>query len=122
MKKILVIEDNQDSMDLVEAILESAYEVIKTSDSRESLRLAIKHKPDLIILDISMPYMDGPEVLEKIKESHVLKYTPVIALTAHAMAGDRENYLAKGFDGYVSKHIVDESILIDAVERLLAGR
>jgi CheY-like chemotaxis protein len=77
--------------------------------------------PDLILLDISLPEMDGTEVLAWIRGQDSLKDLPVIALTAHAMAGDRDKYLAAGFNDYVTKPIVDESVLIEAIERCLSA-
>ena len=76
--------------------------------------------PDLVLLDISLPGMDGTEVLEWIRAQDALSGLPVIALTAHAMSGDREKYLDLGFDDYVTKPIVDEEVLMGAIERLLA--
>jgi CheY-like chemotaxis protein len=75
--------------------------------------------PDLILLDISLPEMDGTEVLQWLRGQEALKDVPVIALTAHAMAGDRDKYLSIGFDDYVTKPIIDEDVLIDAIERCL---
>ena len=75
--------------------------------------------PDLILLDISLPGMDGTEVLDWIRKQDDLKETPVIALTAHAMAGDREKYISAGFNDYVTKPIVDEAVLTEAIERWL---
>jgi two-component system, cell cycle response regulator DivK len=76
----------------------------------------------LVLLDISLPGMDGTEVLARIREDHSLRALPVIALTAHAMAGDRERYLGMGFDSYVTKPIVDEQILLGEIRRLLQGQ
>jgi len=76
--------------------------------------------PDLVLLDISLPGMDGTEVLEWIRSKAALGSLPVIALTAHAMSGDREKYIEMGFDDYVTKPIVDEEVLVGAIERLLA--
>jgi len=72
-----------------------------------------------VLLDISLPGMDGTQVLAKIRAEERLKELPVVALTAHAMAGDREKYLAAGFDEYISKPIVDEKVLLEILERLL---
>ena len=71
-------------------------------------------------LDISLPGMDGTEVLKWVRSQELLSELPVIALTAHAMSGDREKYLEMGFDEYVTKPIVDEEVLVGAIERLLA--
>ena len=76
--------------------------------------------PDLVLLDISLPGMDGTEVLQWVRSQERLNSLPVIALTTHAMSGDRERYLEMGFDEYVTKPIVDEEILMGAIERLLA--
>ena len=75
--------------------------------------------PDLVLLDISLPEMDGAEVLRNIRASDELEDLPVIALTAHAMSGDREKFLAAGFDDYITKPIVDEENLFDAIEGLI---
>jgi CheY-like chemotaxis protein len=76
--------------------------------------------PDLVLLDISLPGMDGNEILARIRADDRLRALPVIALTAHAMAGDREKYLSQGFNDYITKPIVDETVLFDAIERRLA--
>ena len=76
--------------------------------------------PSAVFRNVSLPGMDGPEVLTRMRVDPVLRGVPVIALTAHAMAGDRERYLAAGFDDYVAKPIEDEDVLIGAVERLLS--
>ena len=78
--------------------------------------------PDLVLLDVSLPGMDGLEVLARMRDDAVLCDVPVIVVTAHAMAGDRERYLAAGFDGYVPKPIVDERVLIGTIEALLSRR
>jgi CheY-like chemotaxis protein len=119
MSKILVVEDNHDNMDLVEAFLEDDYELIKAFDGKEGLESAIANKPDLILLDISLPEMDGTEVIQKIREDDTISSTPVIALTAHAMLGDKEKFLEYGFDDYMSKPIVDDEELIELIEELL---
>jgi CheY-like chemotaxis protein len=118
-KKLVIIEDNEDNRLLVRAILEDLYEVTEYETGPEALaRLAID-PPDLVLLDISLPDMDGPEVLQHMRLEAALCQVPVIALTAHAMAGDREAFLAMGFDGYVSKPIVDETELLDAIRHHL---
>jgi len=121
MKKIAVVEDNPDNRLLVRVILEPNYEVAEYSNGHSTLEGLAREKPDLLLLDISLPEMDGIEVLRRIRSTPTLRGLPVIALTAHAMAGDREKYLALGFDDYVTKPIVDESVLLDAIKRRLAG-
>ena len=78
--------------------------------------------PDLVLLDISLPGMDGNEILTRIREDDRLRPLPVIALTAHARAGDREKYLAAGRNDYITKPIVDEAVLFEAIERWLGRR
>ena len=116
MKKIVVIEDNPDNRLLLRAILEERYEITDYESGFEALKSLSAQSPDLVLLDISLPEMDGTEVLKKIRGEPALSKLPVIALTAHAMSGDREKYLALGFDNYVAKPIVDETILLDAIE------
>ena len=79
------------------------------------------HLPDLVLLDISLPGMDGNEILARIRADERLRRLPVIALTAHAMAGDREKYLAAGFNDYITKPIVDETLLLGAMEKWIAA-
>ena len=118
-KKLVIIEDNEDNRLLVRAILEDLYEVIEYETGPEALARLTIDPPDLVLLDISLPDMDGPEVLQHMRLDATLCQVPVIALTAHAMAGDREAFLAMGFDGYVSKPIVDETELLDAIRHHL---
>ncbi|MFB3786097.1 MAG: response regulator [bacterium] len=117
MKKIAVVEDNPDNRLLVQAILEDQYEVIEYETGQEALEGLEKDRPDLVLLDISLPGMDGAEVLLHIRDNDRLKLLPVVALTAHAMTGDREKYLSAGFDDYVTKPILDERILLEVIER-----
>ena len=122
MKKIAVVEDNPDNRLLVQVILESLYEIEEYENGFSALEGLQASRPDLVLLDVSLPEMDGTEVLSRIRSDERLRDLPVIALTAHAMAGDREKYLSAGFDEYVTKPIVDESLLLGAIERLLDGR
>ena len=119
MKKVLIVEDNQDNMDVLEAFLEDDYELIEATDGKMGLEVAIDKKPDLILLDISLPEMDGTQVITEIRKNQEINNTPVIALTAHAMLGDREKFLASGFNEYMSKPIVDEDILIEMMNSLM---
>jgi len=116
MKKIAVIEDNPDNRLLLRAILEERYEITDYESGFEALSGMPAKPPDLVLLDISLPGMDGTAVLKKIRAEPALANLPVIALTAHAMSGDREKYLSLGFDNYVAKPIVDETILLEAIE------
>ena len=117
--KIAVVEDNPDNRLLVNAILDDAYEVSEYETGLEAIEGLPLDPPDLVLLDISLPEMDGLEVLTWIRAQPQFRELPVIALTAHAMAGDREKYLAAGFNDYVIKPILDEDLLLDAIERWL---
>lgn len=117
--KIAVVEDNPDNRLLVNAILDDAYEVSEYETGLEAIEGLPLDPPDLVLLDISLPEMDGLEVLTWLRSQPQLRELPVIALTAHAMAGDREKYLAAGFNDYVIKPILDEDLLLDAIERWL---
>ncbi|MEY4386341.1 MAG: hypothetical protein RLY20_1624 [Verrucomicrobiota bacterium] len=119
-QRIAVVEDNPDNRLLVQVILESLYELVEYETGFAALEGLAKQKPDLVLLDVSLPGMDGAEVLQRIRADANLRSLPVIALTAHAMTGDREKFLAAGFDDYVTKPIVDETVLLDAIKKLLA--
>jgi CheY-like chemotaxis protein len=119
MRKIAVVEDNPDNRLLVQAILEDEYEIVEFESGAEALTAVRQQRPDLMLLDISLPGMDGTQVLQALRADDGLSGLPVIALTAHAMAGDREKYLEAGFDDYISKPIVDEELLLGAIRRLL---
>ena len=122
MNKIAVVEDNPDNRLLVQVILESQYAIIEYENGFDALAGLQKEKPDLVLLDVSLPGMDGIEVLRRLRASEELRGLPVIALTAHAMAGDREKCLAAGFDDYVTKPILDEALLLEAIRKLLVRR
>jgi len=121
MHKIAVIEDNPDNRLLIQAILEDLYEISEYESGSAALADFPVNLPDLILLDISLPEMDGPEVLRKIRDVDEWKDIPIVALTAHVMSGDRERFLSLGFDEYVEKPIVDENILIGIIEKLLVA-
>ena len=120
MKRIAVVEDNPDNRLLVQAILDDQFEIDEYDAGAEALAAFQQARPDLVLLDISLPGMDGTEVLRQIRSSETLRDLPVIALTAHAMSGDREKYLKLGFDDYVTKPILDEKLLLAAIARRLA--
>lgn len=120
-KTIAVVEDNADNRLLVQALLEDLYDLTEYATGVEALRGLRSAPPDLVLLDISLPEMDGTEVLREIREDARLQHLPVVALTAHAMSGDRERFLQSGFDSYVAKPIIEERDLLDTVAMLLAG-
>ncbi|MCU0618376.1 MAG: response regulator [Gemmatimonadaceae bacterium] len=119
---VAVVEDNPDNRLLVEALLEEFYDLVEYETGGAALAGLRAALPDVVLLDISLPEMDGAEVVRAIRADPALRALPVIALTAHAMSGDREKFLAAGFDEYVTKPIVDETILLDAIARLLGRR
>lgn len=119
---IAVIEDNLDNRLLLDAILGQDFVIDEYAAGAEALAAMPHRVPDVVLLDVSLPGMDGVEVLTRMREDPALRDVPVVAVTAHAMAGDRDRYLAAGFDGYVSKPIVDDQVLIDTIETLLARR
>lgn len=122
MKKILIVEDNRDNMALLEAILEDHYKIAATCDSGETVTLSEREKPDLILLDISLPRMDGTQVLHQIRNNERVKAIPVIAITAHAMKGDREKFMKLGFNGYISKPIIDDREVLGLMEECLGEK
>ncbi len=104
--RILVVEDNQDNMTLISDILISLrYTVLQAVDGEQGIAMAVSERPDLILMDLSLPRVDGWTATRQIKADPALKDIPIIALTAHAMIGDRERALAAGCDDYVSKPI-----------------
>lgn len=119
MKTVAVVEDNPDNRLLVQVMLDSLYALAEYESGGEALAGLRQHKPDLVLLDISLPGMDGTEVLRQIRADATLRDLPVIALTANAMTGDREKYIAAGFDDYVAKPIVEEALLLEAISRHL---
>ena len=120
MAHIAVVEDNPDNRLLLQALLDGAHELAEFESGPDALAAFEEDRPDLVLLDISLPRMDGTEVLRRMRATPRLRDVPVIALTAHAMSGDRERFIGQGFDEYVSKPIVDETILLSAISRLLA--
>ena len=117
MKTIAVVEDNADNRLLLHALLDGQYTVVEYENGIDALHGLSAHRPDLVLLDISLPGMDGNEILARIRADAGLNGLPVIALTAHAMSGDREKYLNAGFNDYITKPIVDESVLFSAIAR-----
>ncbi len=102
---VLVVEDNPDNLCTARALLQDDYQLIEATDGRAGIEQARTHQPDIILMDIGLPVMDGLQALEVIRADEKLRPTPVLAVTASAMKGDRESILAHGFDGYLSKPI-----------------
>jgi two-component system, cell cycle response regulator DivK len=117
--KILYVEDNVLNMRLVRKLLMSAgYTMIEAVDGRSGVKLAETEKPDLILMDINLPDIDGIEATRQLKSCSELANIPVIALTANAMHGDRERFMSSGCDGYIAKPIARRELL-DAISELL---
>jgi CheY-like chemotaxis protein len=117
MRKIAVVDDNADNRLIIRTILEDKYEIMEFASGMEAIEGFKKSKPDVVILDISLPEMDGTEILRRLRDDAELHQLPVIALTAHAMVGDREKYIAAGFNDYVAKPILDMSVLFCTIQR-----
>lgn len=118
MKKVLVVEDVDLSRELVVQLLEDTYQVIEAANGQEGLKLAEREQPDLILMDLSLPVMDGWEATRRLKAHSELRSIPIIALTAHAMVGDEEKALAAGCDDYLPKPL-DEKELYAKVAKYL---
>lgn len=119
-RTLAVVEDNPDNRLLLEAILEDRFRIVEYDNGLEALEGLRRSPPDAVLLDISLPGMDGIEVLGQIRRTKGLEGLRVVALTAHAMSGDRERFLEMGFDAYLSKPITDEKILLETIEGLFA--
>ncbi len=118
--QILLVEDNPDNRLLVAVLLEERYRVVEAASAEEALVLLPMLSLDLLLIDISLPGMDGVELLAAVRRRPGRRL-PAIAFTAHAMEGDRERFLEQGFDAYLSKPILHESLLFDAVTSALRG-
>jgi len=122
MKRILVVEDNENNLYLFRTIFQkNRYEVIEARDGDAGVELAAKEKPDLILMDIQLPVLDGYKATKKIKTMEETKNIPVTALTSYAMVGDREKALDTGCDGYNEKPINPETFMAE-IKKYLAGR
>jgi two-component system, cell cycle response regulator DivK len=118
-KRILLVEDNPVNRRLAGFLLRSqGYDVVEVTNAAEALEILAKDPPDLIVMDIQLPEMDGLEVTTKLKAEPATAKIPVIAVTSYAMAGDREKALAAGCSGYVTKPI-DKTIFLAEISRHL---
>ena len=118
--RILCVEDNPQNMRLVRKILKhEGYTVLEAEDGASGLAVAETEKPDLILMDINLPDIDGLEVTRRIKAQAHLKQIPIVALTANAMYGDEERCLAAGCDGYIAKPVSKEK-LVTSIEMYLS--
>jgi CheY-like chemotaxis protein len=120
-KRIGVVEDNADNRLLLRALIDDLYEIAEFESGASALVGLRSEPPHLVLLDVSLPDIDGPALLRALRADPRLRSIPVIAVTAHAMANDRERLLAEGFDDYVSKPIVDDAAFLATVERWLSA-
>ena len=121
-ERILVAEDNDKSLKLFRDVLEvSGFETLEATTGEQAVELAIQHDPDLILMDIRLSGIDGVAALHRLREDERTASTPVVALTAQAMAGDRERFLEAGFNGYISKP-VDVREFLAVVRRFADAR
>ncbi len=118
MKKILIVEDVEFNRDLVVQLLEDDYMILTATDGKAGVELAERERPDLILMDLSLPGVDGWEATRRIKAKEALRHIPIIALTAHAMRGDAEKARACGCNDYLSKPI-DEDLLFEKLRQFL---
>jgi two-component system, cell cycle response regulator DivK len=121
MKKLLLVEDNEMNRDMLSRRLERrGFEVIIAIDGQQGIDAAKEHKPDLILMDMSLPVLDGWESTRQLKADSTTQSIPVLALTAHAMAGERDKALAAGCNDYDTKP-VDFTRLLGKIESLLTA-
>ncbi len=118
MKKILIVEDVEFNRDLLVQLLEDDYELLTAADGAAGIELAERERPDLILMDLSLPVIDGWEATRRIKADAALRSIPIIALTAHAMRGDAEKARECGCDDYLSKPL-DEDLLFEKIKQFL---
>jgi|SRR5581483_589767 two-component system cell cycle response regulator DivK len=118
MKKILIVEDVEMNVELLTQLLEDEYELTVANDGAAGVTLAAQTTPDLILMDMSLPILDGYEATRRIKANDALKQIPVIGLSAHAMSGDEQKARAAGCDDYLTKPINDE-LLFQKLEHFL---
>jgi len=120
-EKILIVEDNPQNMKLLLMTLRPhGYVLLEAEDGQEALKIAVRDKPDLIIMDIQLPKMSGLEVTRKLRQMPTFNHVPIIAITAYAMKGDKEKFIESGCDAYLSKPI-DTRELPRVIEGMLSG-
>jgi CheY-like chemotaxis protein len=117
MKKILIVEDVELNVELVTQLLEDDFELAVARDGEQGIAMATSERPDLILMDMSLPLCDGYEATRRIRAAGLAM--PIIGLSAHAMAGDAERALAAGCDDYLTKPL-DDALLFATLDRLLA--
>ena len=122
-KKILIVEDDPKSMKVMLMVLRPhGYTLLEATDGEEALEIAVRDKPDLILMDMQLPKMSGLEVTRRLRQMSTLNHTPIIAVTASAMRGDEERILESGCDAYLSKPINTRELPEMIAEMLLQRR
>ena len=118
-KRILVVEDQEDNRQIIRDLLASVgYEMIEAHDGEQGVTLAAQHKPDLILMDIQLPVLDGYEATRRIKAQPDLAAIPIIAVTSYALSGDDQKAFAAGCSGYVTKPFSPRALLAKIREHL----
>jgi two-component system, cell cycle response regulator DivK len=111
-KRILMVEDTEDNRQIIRDLMESVgYDLIEAEDGAAGVAMAAKHRPDLILMDIQLPVMDGYEACRRIKANPDLRHIPIIAVTSYALSGDETKTKAAGCDGYVAKPFSPRQLL-----------
>lgn len=118
MKKILIVEDVELNVELLTQLLEEDYALVVANDGGRGVEMAASEQPDVILMDMSLPVLDGYEATRRIKADDALRHIPIIGLSAHAMSGDVEKARAAGCDDYLTKPVNDE-LLFQKLERYL---
>ena len=118
---VLVIENHTDNQTVVAALLADSCQLLQAADGETRIAMASEKQPDLILLDLSLTKINSLKVLQAIRSAEKIRQIPVIAMTARAMKGDREEILAQGFDGYIAKPI-DAETLLKTIQEILHGR
>jgi two-component system cell cycle response regulator DivK len=120
MNTILIVEDVAVNVDLLTQLLEDDYRLVVAEDGARGVALAEQERPDLILMDMSLPVMDGYEAVRRIRANEALKHIPIIGLSAHAMSGDADKARAAGCDDYLTKP-VDDGLLFRQISRWLSA-
>lgn len=121
MITVLVVEDNLMNLELLVQILEDHYDVLTARDGQQGIDLALERRPDLVVMDLSLPVLDGWQATRRLKSDPASASIPIVALTAHAMPGDEERAREAGCDDVLTKP-VDEDQLLSILEQHLDGR
>jgi two-component system cell cycle response regulator DivK len=118
-KRILIVEDTEDNRQILRDLLTAAgYELIEAVDGAAGVAMAAQHKPDLVLMDIQLPVIDGYEATRRIKADPALSHIPIVAVTSYALSGDEDKARAAGCDGYIAKPFSPRQLLAKVRELL----